>query len=85
MPKNSSKAAFSIPSIISIIAVILSFNWGAILGLIMAGVAIVFGLLGILISISSAKRGGIVSILGVAGGAIGVIAAIIKAILWILG
>ncbi len=85
MSNNSSKAAFSIPSIISIIAVILSFKFGAILGLVMAGVAIVFGLLGILLSISSATRGGMISILGVMGGAIGVIAAVIKAIMWVLG
>ncbi len=79
------KAAFSIPSIIAIIAVILSFKFGAILGMIMAGVAIVFGLLGILLSMSAAKRGGIISVLGVIGGAVGVIAAVIKAIMWILG
>ncbi len=85
MSNDSSKAAFSIPSIIAIIAVILSFKFGAILGLVMAGVAIVFGLLGILLSMSAAKRGGIISVLGVIGGAVGVIAAIIKAILWILG
>jgi hypothetical protein len=85
MSHDTPKAAFSIPSIISIIAVILSFKWGAILGMIMAGVAIVFGLLGILLSMSSAKRGGVLSVLGVMGGAIGVVAAIIKAILWILG
>lgn len=85
MSNESPKTAFSIPSVISIVAVILSFKWGAILGMIMAGVAIVFGLLGILLSMSSAKRGGIISVLGVIGGAVGVIAAIIKAILWIVG
>ena len=78
------KAAFSIPSILSIVAAILSFKFGAILGLIFAGVAIVFGAVGFMLSLSPAKRGGIFSILGVAGGAIGVIAAVIKAILWIV-
>ena len=85
MSNETPKAAFSIPSVISIIAVILSFKWGAILGMIMAGVAIVFGLLGILLSLSAAKRGGVLSMLGVLGGAIGVIAAIIKAAMWVLG
>lgn len=85
MSASPPKASFSIPSVISIIAVILSFKWGAILGMIMAGVAIIFGLLGILLSISSAKRGAIISLLGVIGGAVGVIAAIIKAILWMVG
>lgn len=85
MSNETSKAAFSIPSIIAIIAVILSFKFGAILGMVMAGVAIIFGLLGILLSMSAAKRGGVISVLGVLGGAIGVIAAIVKAIMWMLG
>ena len=85
MSNETTKAAFSIPSIIAVIAVILSFKLGAILGMVMAGVAIVFGLLGMLLSMSGAKRGGVISVLGVLGGAIGVIAAIIKAIMWILG
>ena len=79
------KATFSIPSIIAVIAAILSFKVGAFFGFVLAGVAILAGLIGILLSLSSAKRGGIVSILGVLGGVIGVIAAIIKAVMWILG
>ena len=79
------KATFSIPSIIAVIAAILSFKVGAFFGFVLAGVAILAGLIGILLSLSSAKRGGIVSILGVLGGVIGVIAAIIKAFMWILG
>ena len=85
MSTQPSKAAFSIPSIIAVIAAILTFKVGVIMGLILAGVAIVFGGLGILLSLSPARRGGILSMLSVLGGAIGVIAAIIKAILWILG
>ncbi|MBK1880864.1 hypothetical protein JIN85_00475 [Luteolibacter pohnpeiensis] len=78
------KAAFSIPSIISIIAAILTFATGAFFGLIWAGVAVVFGLLGVLLSLSPSIRGGFLSILGVLGGLIGVIAAIIKAIAYFL-
>lgn len=81
---NTDKAAFSIPSILSIVAAIFSFKVGAIMGLLLAGVAIVFGAVGFLLSLSPAKRGGIFSILGVAGGAIGVIAAVVKAIMWIV-
>ncbi len=80
-----SKATFSIPSIIAVIAAILTFKMGAFFGLVFAAVAIVAGLIGILLSLSPDKRGGLFSIFGVIGGAIGVIAAIIKAIMWILG
>lgn len=80
---NTQKAAFSIPSIIAVIAAIFSFKMGAFFGLILAGVAILAGLFGILLSLSPAKRGGIFSIFGVIAGAIGVIAAVIKAIMWI--
>ncbi|MES2658380.1 MAG: hypothetical protein V4689_07165 [Verrucomicrobiota bacterium] len=82
---DNQKAAFSIPSIIAIIAAIFSFKVGAFFGLVLAGVAIVAGLIGILLSLSPAKRGGLFSIFGIIGGAIGVIAAIIKAIMWLVG
>ncbi len=82
---DTPKAAFSIPSIIAVVAAIFTFQTGAFWGLVLAVVAILAGLLGVLLSLSQAKRGGLLSILGVVGGAIGVIAAIIKAILWIAG
>ncbi|MEO5915669.1 MAG: hypothetical protein ABIS50_15655 [Luteolibacter sp.] len=82
---NSPKAAFSIPSIIAIVAAIFSFKMGAFFGLVLAGVAIVAGLIGILLSLSPTTRGGMFSIFGIIGGAIGVIAAIIKAIMWMTG
>ena len=78
-----SKAAFSIPSIVAVIAAILSFNVGVFFGFFFAGVAIVAGLLGVILSLSPARRGGIFSIIGVFGGAIGVIAAVVKAIMWV--
>lgn len=82
---GQSKAAFSIPSIIAILAAIFSFKVGAIAGLLLAGVAILSGILGILLSLSPKTRGGIFSLIGILGGAIGVIAAVIKAIMWLLG
>jgi hypothetical protein len=82
---DNQKAAFSIPSIIAVIAAIFSFKVGAFFGLVLAGIAIVAGLIGILLSLSPSKRGGLFSIFGIIGGAIGVIAAIIKAILWMTG
>jgi hypothetical protein len=81
----SHTAAFSIPSIIAIVAAILSFYFGAILGLILAGIAIVFGVLGVVLSLSPRTRGGIFSVIGVLGGLIGVIAAIVKAVMWMGG
>ena len=81
----STRSSFSIPSIISVIAAIWSFTTGAFFGLVLAIIAIVFGLLGVLLSLSPAKRGGVVSTFGVGAGAIGVIAAVVKAIMWMLG
>lgn len=77
-----SKASFSIPSILAIIAAIFSFKVGAVGGLLLAGVAILMGIIGILLSLSSKTRGGIVSFFGIAAGLVGVIAAIVKAIMW---
>lgn len=81
---KTGKAAFSIPSILSIVAVIFSFKTGAIFGLFLAALAIVLGVIGLLLSLSSRTRGGIFSIIGVLGGAAGIIAAIIKAIMWLV-
>lgn len=78
-----SKAAFSIPSIIAVIAAILSFKMGAFFGFILAVVAIIAGALGVILSLSPARRGGIVSVFGVFAGGIGIIAAVVKAISWL--
>lgn len=81
---NANKAAFSIPSILAIIAAILSFYFGAILGLIFAAMALIFGVVGILLALAPQTRGGGISIIAILLSVIGVIAAIIKAIIWIL-
>lgn len=78
------RSTFSVPSIISVVAAIGSFTTGAFFGLVLAIIAIIFGLIGVLMALSPAKRGGIASTFGVAAGAIGIIAAVIKAIMWIL-
>ena len=83
--EENQKAAFSIPSILAVIAAVCSFKMGAFFGLVLAGSAIVFGLIGILLSLSPAKRGGLFSFFGIVGGAVGVVAAIIKAIMWLAG
>ena len=77
---TSSRASFSIPSIIALLAAIGSFMNGAILGMVLAVIAIVFGILGVVLSLAPAKRGGMISTLGIGAGAIGIIAAVIKAV-----
>jgi hypothetical protein len=81
---TSSRASFSIPSIIALLAAIGSFMNGAILGMVLAVIAIVFGILGVVLSLAPAKRGGVISTLGIGAGVIGIIAAVIKAVMWIL-
>jgi hypothetical protein len=83
MIMSENKASFSIPSILALVAAFLSFYFGAILGLIFAALAFIFGAVGILLALSPRTRGGGLSILAIILSVIGVIAAIIKAIMWI--
>jgi hypothetical protein len=80
---SSARASFTIPSIIALLAAIGSFMTGAILGMILAVVAIVFGILGVVLSLAPAKRGGVISTFGIGAGVIGIVAAVIKAVMWI--
>jgi len=82
---DSNKAKFSIPSVLAIVAAIASFAVGATWGLLLAIAAIVLGIIGVLLSLSAKKRGGIVSFASVGAGLIGIIAAIIKASLYMFG
>jgi len=82
---ENQKSAFSIPSILAVIAAIASFFQGATFGLLLAIAAIILGIIGILLSLSVRKRGGIVSIVSVLAGVLGIIAAIIKAMLYLFG
>jgi hypothetical protein len=79
----SSRASFSIPSIISLLAAIGSFMTGAFFGMVLAVIAILFGILGVVMSLAPAKRGGVISTFGIGAGLIGIIAAVIKAGMWI--
>ena len=78
--QTETQAKFSIPSIIAIICAVASFPTGAILGLVLAAVAVIFGIIGIALAFSEKVRGGIVSTLAVLGGGLGLMAAIIKAV-----
>ncbi|MEP2777440.1 MAG: hypothetical protein ABJQ29_02525 [Luteolibacter sp.] len=81
---SENKASFSIPSLLAIIAAIISFKVGAFFGLLMAAVAFIFGVLGIVLALAPRTRGGGLSIIAVVLSFIGVIAAIIKAIMWLM-
>jgi hypothetical protein len=70
--------AFSIPSIIAVICAIASFMVRPGIGFILAIVAIVAGIIGVLLSLSPRVRGGMVSIFSVVAGAIGIVAAVLK-------
>jgi len=83
-PQEARAAKFSIPSIIALVAAILSFATGAALGMILAVIAIVFGLIGVLLSFSARTRGGLVSTLSLLAGFVGIIAAVIKAVAWLV-
>lgn len=85
MEVSEPKAAkFSIPSIIALVAAVLSFMTGAVAGLVLAIIAIIFGVIGVLLSFSSRTRGGLVSTLSLLAGFIGIVAALIKAIAWVV-
>ena len=82
METGQTKARFSLPSIIAIAAAIGSFFVGAFGGFVLALVAIVFGIIGVLLSLAPSVRGGLLSILSLIVAAIGIIMAVIKAIVW---
>lgn len=79
---SEGKVSFSIPSLLAIVAAILSFNVGAIFGLLLAAVAFIFGVLGIVLALAPRTRGGGLSILAVVLSFGGVIAALVKGIMW---
>ena len=79
METAESKAHFSIPSIIAIVAAVASFFVGAGAGFLLAIVAIAFGVLGVLLSMAPSVRGGMVSILSLIAGGIGILVAILRA------
>jgi hypothetical protein len=81
----STRASFSIPSIIAIFAAIGSFMNGATLGLLLAIVAIFFGIVGVVLSLSPSKRGGVISTFGIGAGLVGIVAAVIKASMYLFG
>jgi hypothetical protein len=79
-----SRAKFSIPSIIAFITASLSFATGAFWGFVLAGIAIIFGIVGVLLAFSPSIRGGMVSTVSLIIGFVGLIVAVVKAVQWLL-
>ncbi|MEK7951443.1 hypothetical protein [Luteolibacter soli] len=79
----ATRASFSLPSLIAIVAAIGSFMNGATFGLILAIVAIFFGIIGVVLSLAPSKRGGVISTFGIGAGLIGILAAVIKASMYL--
>jgi hypothetical protein len=76
--------SFSLPSILAIVAAIASFFVGAFLQILLAIAAIILGAIGVFISISPAKRGGIMSVLSIVIGVLAIIIAIVRGVLGIV-
>ena len=73
--------AFSIPSILALVLAIAAFAVTPGRALFAAIGAIVFGAIGVAISILPMKRGGIISFMSLLLGALGVIAAIVRLVM----
>jgi hypothetical protein len=80
MLMETTRAHFSIPSIIAVVSALISFGAGPFWGFVLAMVAIVFGVLGVLLSMAPSVRGGLVSIISLVAGGLGIVIALIKAL-----
>ncbi len=81
MEAAQNKPHFSIPSLIAIGAAIGSLFVSAGAGILLAIVAIIFGVFGFLLSLAPSVRGGVVSIFSLILACVGIVIAIVKAIL----
>ena len=79
----AASAKFSVFAIIAIVAAILSFVTGPVLGLVFALVAILFGVIGMVSATRSSVRGGFTGMLSILAGIIGIVAAVVKALMWL--
>ena len=72
------RPAFSAPAIVAIACAIGSFFVGAGLGMLLAILAIVAGLIGVVMALAPGVRGGIVSTISILAGVVGILAAVVK-------
>jgi hypothetical protein len=82
--QTATRTRFSIPALIAIVAALASFAVGAFWGFVLAIVAVAFGIVGLLLAFSSRVRGGFLSAIAIIGGLLGVIAAVVKGVAWVL-
>ena len=71
------EAKFSIPSLLAILCAVLAF-FDTGFGFVLAIAAIVLGLIGVVVAISPARRGGVLSMMAVAGGVIAALVAVLS-------
>ncbi len=81
---SSSLETYSIPSILSVVLAGGSFFVGAFAGFLLAIFAILFGVLGAILAFSPKRRGGCLSTASIILGVTGILAAVVKAFLWLL-
>jgi hypothetical protein len=67
-------------SILAIVCAIGSFFVGAGFGLLLAIIAIIAGVLGLVLSLSPSVRGGVTSFFAIIAGLVGIVAAVVKLI-----
>lgn len=70
----------STPSIVAIIAAVVSFFTGAILGFVLAIGAILLGVWGFVLAASPKLSGGMLSIIAIMLGVVGLVASLLKAL-----
>ena len=76
--RPATNPVFSAPSIVAVLCAVASFFFGATLGFLLAIVAIVAGVIGVLMALSPRVRGGMASIIAILAGVVGILAAIVK-------
>ena len=72
------RAQFSGASLVAVVTAVVSFFLSAGWGMLLAGVAIIAGVIGFALAIAPGVRGGIASILSIIGGGGAVVVALIK-------
>ena len=77
-PHRESRPEFSAPAIVAVLCAVASFYFGAFLGMLLAIVAIIAGLVGVFMALSPRVRGGFVSVISIVAGVVGILAAIVK-------
>lgn len=80
---EGSAATFSLPSILAVIAAVGSFFVGAFAGFLLALLAIVAAGIGIVVAMRPSRRGGFLSLAALMAGCVALVAAMIKALMWL--